>query len=240
MQHVTTVTELCQFSLTWKLIRIHQTCLAETISVLLDHGAEIDAITDEGRSPLHDAVLCESHRSVRVLLERGADRYILDNENYTPLFRALQMRDLFSVNELLKNYNRKLLNNSIIAIPLEYDIDDDDETSDVIHCLWKYDFDITVPLPNMETGVAFAVRTNKPNLARTFLQCGSDIDFIYPDGNSLLHLAISMNAPYLVNVLMEQSADIEVLNKDGKNPLELALELNNEKVLSVLRKFASL
>ena len=43
------------------------------VAVLLDHGADIEAKTDGGSTPLHQAVINEKPSVVAVLLDHGAD-----------------------------------------------------------------------------------------------------------------------------------------------------------------------
>jgi ankyrin repeat protein len=51
------------------------------ISVLIKHGAEVDAVDNYGRSALMEAALFGRLDNVKVLLEHNADRYTKDDEN---------------------------------------------------------------------------------------------------------------------------------------------------------------
>ena len=59
--------------------------------VLLDLGANIEARTGEGCTPLHEAAIRPRPRAV--LLARGADPLALDNKGDTPLGRAFRRSD---------------------------------------------------------------------------------------------------------------------------------------------------
>ena len=63
------------------------------LKMLLDGGAQPDKEDDEGRTPLHYAVLHSWHyreEKVKLLLERGADRHKADKWGKTPLQLATE------------------------------------------------------------------------------------------------------------------------------------------------------
>ena len=45
---------------------------SDSIAILLDNGAEIDAIGEDGCTPLHQAISQEKQEAVKLLVERGA------------------------------------------------------------------------------------------------------------------------------------------------------------------------
>jgi len=56
---------------------------AEAITKLLDAGAEINALNDNGQTPLHIAAFWDNAEAVRVLLDRGADKTIKNKHGRT-------------------------------------------------------------------------------------------------------------------------------------------------------------
>ena len=71
------------------------------IRLLIGLGAELNAKDDDGKSPLHKAVI-SIEIQVRVLLEKGADKNATDNEGATPLWRAAYNGMLEAVAVLLE------------------------------------------------------------------------------------------------------------------------------------------
>ncbi|MHC4660085.1 MAG: ankyrin repeat domain-containing protein [Planctomycetota bacterium] len=61
----------------------------EIAEMLLKKGANINRIQDDGRTPLHLAVIGKNLKGVVFLLEHGADINLKDSEGYTPFLRAV-------------------------------------------------------------------------------------------------------------------------------------------------------
>ncbi|MFC1552508.1 ankyrin repeat domain-containing protein [Candidatus Latescibacterota bacterium] len=71
----------------------------ETVQLLLDIGADIEAKNNWGRSPLHEPY--GNTETVRLLLDRGADIEATDNSSETPLHRAANFNKTARVQLLL-------------------------------------------------------------------------------------------------------------------------------------------
>ena len=57
---------------------------ADVVRVLLNHGADVASVDDEGKTPLHMAAKGGSAHVVRVLLDHGADAASVDGEGKAP------------------------------------------------------------------------------------------------------------------------------------------------------------
>ena len=57
----------------------------ETAQLLLTQGAEINAKTDKGRTPLHDAAETDAAATAELLLKQGAEVNAESDDGLTPL-----------------------------------------------------------------------------------------------------------------------------------------------------------
>lgn len=72
---------------------LHLACLsqcAETVELLLKHGADVNAIYKDGRTALHASIVKEAkcYECAKLLLMAGVDVNRADNYGYTPLHIA--------------------------------------------------------------------------------------------------------------------------------------------------------
>jgi ankyrin repeat protein len=66
---------------------------ARAMELLLDAGANIEAVDREGNTPLHEAAAVGSRRAVELLLARGARRQVKNRAGKTPLSLARARND---------------------------------------------------------------------------------------------------------------------------------------------------
>src|SRR5712672_2971546 len=83
--------------------RIHSVVQSspDVARILLEHGANVGAKDEEGRTPLHGATRKGSFELVHMLLEHGADAYARPNDGSTPLLLAAKYENIEVVRALL-------------------------------------------------------------------------------------------------------------------------------------------
>ena len=105
-------------------------CSAELIRILIEAGADVNAVNSAQQSPLHEA--SKNPVVVPVLLEAGAKANILDNINRSPLFHAAYFKQDASVSALMGAIADPHLGNSPLTHP-----DVSKEMKDLIKSLSK-------------------------------------------------------------------------------------------------------
>jgi len=93
---------------------LHSACLAkespsslEIVAVLLESGAEVNAVTHIGLTPLMNAVEADNTSLVKLLLSRGADPSIKNFQGRTALDIAVKNRKNGEIIRLLKSAKKK-------------------------------------------------------------------------------------------------------------------------------------
>lgn len=72
-------------------------------NLLLEAGADVNAVNGWGKSALHAAAERDNAEYIKILLERGADINIQHREGYTPLMKAIYRENPETVKLLLDN-----------------------------------------------------------------------------------------------------------------------------------------
>eukprot|EP00744_Colponema_vietnamica_P014194 GILI01019880.1.p1 GENE.GILI01019880.1~~GILI01019880.1.p1 ORF type:complete len:132 (-),score=1.88 GILI01019880.1:61-456(-) len=96
-------------------------CRYDQARILLDNGADVDAIDDAGNSPLHNAIIDFRKKGrrgmyppdtlIKLLVEENADLTIRDRGNRTPLelFESKKDRDQCVRTNQIKEYLQKFV-----------------------------------------------------------------------------------------------------------------------------------
>jgi ankyrin repeat protein len=166
------------------------------VELLLDHGAEINAKTDDGNTPLHVAL---PHPAVvRLLLERRADVNAVNGRDRTPLHEAAQEGHLQAAKLLLDNGADVDVKDDLGQTPLHStagmsmseDVsswlgegaDEGEDQGDVIR------------------------NAARLEIARLLLDKGAEVSAKDNDGMTPLQLAIEANRKTLADLLRERGA----------------------------------
>ena len=222
----------------------------EIARLLLDRGAKVDAVDDEGISPLHEASYRQYDSEdagvgvARLLLERGADVNARSNERWTPLRRA--------------SYHAKpeiahlLLDCGAWVDAL------DDEGFTPLHCVSRGDYSseeagACVAKLLLERGASVSVRSNtqrtplhcalynaKLDIARVLLDNRSPVDTVDDEGFTPLHCVsrgeyASEEAGVAVAwLLLEGGADVNAQARDRRTPLHVASYYGKLEIVRLL------
>ena len=201
---------------------------------LIEHGADVAALDNNGSSPLHLASNNGQVEVAQLLVEHGADATSPRKDGWTPLHLASQSGYV--------NVARFLIEHGADATAQK-----DDEWKwtplhlasfnghvEVIRFLVEHGADVTAQLKDGWTPLHLASLNRQVEVARYLVVHGADASAKDDDGWTPLHLASSCGPVEVVRFLVEHGADVAVQNKDGRTPLHVASQTGQVKVAQFL------
>ena len=214
--------------------------IAEAVSILLNHGADVNSRDGDFQTPLHIAASCEKDlvKAIQLLLECGADIDSHDASGKTPLHLACtgdyDGRERGDVAQLLlergANVNARDNDHAtplLVAVHqrkfeptrilLEHGAEPNVKNNDgktTLHLLLTY----------TRGGWGPQVKANMPRLTRLLLEHGANVNEQDNDHTTPLHLAMKQRSYEVAQILLEHGAEPNVAKKDGKTPLHLVFE----------------
>lgn len=176
------------------------------VSTLLDNGAKIDILDNEGRSLLYDPIRFGYIEIIELLLKHN-NKFVgisiidtLDKKGMAPIHYVIQFRNI-QILELFLKYN---FNPNIINIHGEY------------------------PLH-------LSISTRNDKIARILIQNGANINSTLRTGENSLHLAINFKINSIAELLIDRGININKRdNIHEYTPLHYVITLNNNEIFKKL------
>lgn len=208
----------------------------EVALMLLEAGADVEAVDSEGSTPLVEAISGERPGVVKLLLDRGAHVNRPDCHELTPLMHAVRMSD-HKIVEMLLFYG---------ADVNAYDLRGRTPLMHVARarCVSKKPTPSPYPqlaLPDPQashhnwnmnaesSSSSLDVNLQALKLAKILISHGANVNAVRRDWTSspLLHYAILRGNRELVELLLSNGADVNAKNNYGNTPLCIAFDLKN-------------
>lgn len=185
----------------------------EFVKLLLEYGADPNAVDYFGGTALHSALEHDNNQMVRLLLENGAKTGFLTKKRPQPNQNGLSELTIAAVRK----------NKEAIVLLLENGADPN-----------QYNEQNFYPLVE-------AVIGQEPETAELLLKAGANVNVDMPNNYSLLHIAIDKGYNNLVKLLLEHGAKTGLLTKDysenkfnGISELSRAVIKKNSEVVRLL------
>lgn len=223
----------------------------------LAQGAKVNALDENGFSPLHYAILSMSDPAVDLLLAAGADINRATRDGNTPLHLAVGQNNVLLTEKLLEAgaklnvLNKKgesplylaVANNNLLVRPLlRAGAIPDNETcpgGGYIFCAARSGClvmleELILGLEDVNrfsrqgvSALHYAVYGEHVEAIRFLIEHGADINARDKHGWTPLHQAARSGSPEVIDVLVENGADLEARDENGCTPLLMAGKVGN-------------
>lgn len=205
------------------------------IKFLILRGADLNAIDQEGKKPLHRAAASGNVGVINALIELGASVYARAEDGRRPLHEAAINGHVAAIDTLVKHgagfyyqdengYTALELAvhrghvNAILALVDAMDLSRRGVLESILH------------ESNFQTGdkkgtlLHVATLRNQTKAIDTLIKYGANINAADQHGRTPLHVAANEDNVDVIFALLDQGADVNMIDVDGRTPFNLALQ----------------
>ena len=198
----------------------------QTIQLLVDCGADVNALNEDGQTPLHTAHSGWSNRPelCSILLEHNAKIDAVDKDGNQPLHLACTKHDTKTGLLLLSNHASANAFNKDGQTPLHTAAGGWKDCPELCSILLKHDAKIDAVDKDGNQPLHLACRNCHTITGCLLLSNHASANALNRDGQTPLHTAAGgwKDCPELCSILLEHNAKIDAVDKDGNQPLHLA------------------
>lgn len=200
--------------------------------LLIENGANVNATTRYGVSPLHKVEIKEI---AVLLIDSGAkvDAREYFNEKLTPLFEATQKYRKQGIAEVLINHGANVNQETPDGItPLMRAAAEGNQ--EVAKLLIDRGADVNHKDKDSLTALELAFQSKNNAIVQLLIDKGAALTGESYTGNSNLHYAVEHNDIEMLKKLLAKSADIDPVNVGGITPLMQATRDKNKEIIELL------
>lgn len=217
---------------------LHMCCqwgLRNVLHTLIDHGANVNAVDCDLKTPLHVAIENQHEEIIGILLcHPGIDLKIRDKSGNTPFAAALQVRNNKAAQNILERLpnaaeqmdqrGRNFLHLAIMR----------DDLESVLFLLSIHvDVNSRVHDVNQTPPLHLAACSENEMLIRNLILAGARLNERDATQKTALHVAAERGMVGAVSALLQNGADFDAVDGDGNNALHIAVR---EGHISVVRE----
>ena len=204
-----------------ELLEAAKTGNAETVNLLIEAGAKVNAYNKFGKTPLHLAVICGHTDNVKALIEAGADINLQDDLEETALHKA-------AYNGLTK------IAVSLIELGANINAKDKSGGTPLHQAAYKGHTDTVKALTAVkgvnlnsrdlqeETPLHWAARYGKTEIAEALIEAGANVNARNNGKITPLHWAARYGKTEIAEALIEAGANVNLKNNERKTALDMA------------------
>lgn len=207
---------------------LHLCCqwgLRNVLHTLIGHGANVNAVDCDLKTPLHIAIENQHEEIIGILLcHPGIDLKIRDKTGNTPFASALQVRNNKAAQNILER-----LPNAAEQIDqrgrnfLHLAIMRDDLESVLFLLSIQVDVNSRVHDVNQTPPLHLAAASEKEMLIRNLILAGARLNDRDATQKTALHVAAERGTVGAVSALLQNGADFDAVDGDGNNALHIAV-----------------
>ena len=208
---------------------LHLACgngYAETVCLLLSHGADVRAVDYDGKTPLHTAVnrWKEYPEVCKILLKHSAKVDALNEYGQTSLHLACKNGHAEIVSLLLSHGADVMAVDHDGKTPLNAAVSRLTECHEVCKILLKHGAKVDAVNLYGQTPLHLVCKNGNAETGCLLLSHGADVTAVDHTGKTPLHAAAGgdRECPKLCAILLKQETNINAMDKYGQQPLHLA------------------
>jgi ankyrin repeat protein len=207
------------------------------IDRLIYEGADINAESDEGATPLIFAVSNNRVEAVKTLLSYDPILYSLKKSVESPLLIAVKNRNFEIAEALIRAGADVNSRDKHLATPLHY-------ASlygypDIVDLLLYYDADPDLKSAEGTSPLLAAIWAGNTDVADLLIQRGADLEEKDNDGFTPFLLASAFSDTLMMDILYKKGADIYAINNAHHNALSLSISTGNRYATDFLLKIGN-
>ena len=208
-------------------------------SLFLRYGTKVNVQVNDGKTPLHWAVILGNENLVRLLLQHNADVNIQDTGGYTPLHQLVKEGNTNLVRLLLEHNADVNIQDTYGKTPLHQSVIEGDEN--LVSLLLAQNADVNIQDNDGCTALHLSVLQSHINQRKIFdtlvKHKAQIINTCDAKGLTPLHTAVRSGNAQAVKKLVDLGADISVVKTDKKDAVRLEILKNEAELREQHRQF---
>ena len=206
----------------------------QEINRLIEKGADINAETEEGATPLTFAISNNRLSAVKTLINYNPQLNTITRAGESPLLIAVKNNN-FEITEVLIRAGAEIdFKDPYGATPLHYSAINGNP--DLVDLLLYYNASIDLKSNEGTTPLLAAVWAGCTDVAELLIKNGANMEARDNDGFTPFLMAAYYGDTLLLNTLFNNGVDIYATTKDHQNALSLSIAANHNETVALLLK----
>ncbi|KAI5849386.1 ankyrin repeat-containing domain protein [Morchella snyderi] len=202
--------------------------------LLLEKGADVDAMSDYGQTALHAAAGGGHVDMAKLLLEKGANVHARNSGGRTAVYAAAKGGHVDMVELLLENgaffnvRNHYYIQTALYAAAKGGHVD-------MAKLLLEKGADVHATSYNGQTALYVAAEGGHVDIAKLLLEKGANVHATSYNGQTALYVAAEGGHVDIAKLFLEKGADVHATSYNGQTALRAAVAGRHTKIIALLQ-----